>query len=112
MIHASLKIPHIGWNELTIVKNSALFKNIPNKSTVYFVHSYFLSVEHEKHIIATTEYGVEFPVIIGVHNTIGVQFHPEKSGKWGLLLLDNFLQYYGNEERGNEEKRNEEKNVT
>lgn len=99
VIDNSLKIPHIGWNEIDIIQNTALFKNIPNKSSVYFVHSYFLSMEHTEHIIATTEYGESIPAIIGVKKTIGVQFHPEKSGKWGLLLFDNFLHYYGNEEK-------------
>lgn len=98
-IAQGLKIPHMGWNSINITKQDSLFDGVPNYSQVYFVHSYFLLVEDDAYVYATTEYGLQYASVIGTRKTIGVQFHPEKSGKWGLKILDNFLTHYGNEEK-------------
>lgn len=85
-----LKIPHIGWNELTYIHNSPLIENIRLKSQVYFVHSYKTIVHNRQNMVATTEYGDEITAIVGKDNVFGCQFHPEKSGAVGLKILENF----------------------
>jgi glutamine amidotransferase len=84
-----LKIPHIGWNDIAYKNQTKLFKNIPNKSDFYFVHSYHLKTD-EDIITSTTEYGFNFISSIQKENIYAVQFHPEKSQKVGLELLKNF----------------------
>lgn len=84
-----LKVPHVGWNSLKIEKNDALFRDIPNGSYMYFVHSYYLKTE-EDIVAATTDYGVEIHASIQKKNLFACQFHPEKSGEAGLRLLQNF----------------------
>ena len=83
----SLKVPHMGWNELQIKKNNFLTKNINEGSYVYFIHSYY-AVTEEEYLVATTDYQVTVPAIVQNKNVIGMQFHPEKSGNVGLLLLE------------------------
>jgi glutamine amidotransferase len=90
-IDETIKVPHMGWNTLSIVKESALLKNIPSDSTFYFVHSYFLKCNHRSDILAQTEYGISFISAIEKENIFAVQFHPEKSHDVGLQLLSNFL---------------------
>lgn len=85
----SLKIPHMGWNELEILRDGTLFKDLPAQPHYYFVHSYKLK-EITEEVIAVTEYGVKIPAIVRKDNVIGFQFHPEKSGDNGLKLLENF----------------------
>ncbi len=84
-----LKVPHVGWNSLKIEKDAALFRDIPNGSYMYFVHSYYLKTE-EDIVAATTDYGVEIHASIQKKNLFACQFHPEKSGEAGLRLLQNF----------------------
>lgn len=84
------KIPHIGWNRLNLKKNSKIFEGIPPNVYFYFVHSYYVKPE-EDIVLATTFYGEEFPSAVAKDNIFGVQFHPEKSGKWGLKFLSNFV---------------------
>ena len=84
-----LKVPHIGWNKVELIKESPLTKNIPNNSFFYFVHSYYLETESE-FVLGQTAYEINFPAIIQKDNFYAVQFHPEKSGEWGLKLLANF----------------------
>lgn len=84
-----LKVPHMGWNKVEFVKESPLVKNIPSNSFFYFVHSYYLETNDE-FIIGTTAYESNFPAIIQKDNFYAVQFHPERSGEWGLKLLANF----------------------
>lgn len=84
-----LKVPHMGWNKVEFIKESPLTIGIPNDSFFYFVHSYYLETE-DKFIIGKTAYGINFPAIIQKNNFYAVQFHPEKSGEWGLKLLANF----------------------
>ena len=80
------KVPHMGWNDLTIKQDKPVTKNIQNGDYVYFVHSFYAKTS-EEYIVATTEYGVTIPAIVQNGNVIGMQFHPEKSGEVGLKLL-------------------------
>ncbi len=86
-----LRIPHMGWNALSIRKRDPLFLHVPNGAMVYFVHSYFPVPEDESVIAATTEHGTEFVSAIAIDNLFGTQFHPEKSSKVGLQILQNFV---------------------
>ncbi len=85
-----LKIPHMGWNRLDIVRPDPITANLGEDPTVYFVHSYYLETEEPEMILATAEYGIAVPALIRKDNLIGMQFHPEKSGSAGLRLLQNF----------------------
>ena len=85
------KLPHIGWNEITITKNSNIFKNIDNKSHMYFVHSYEFVPEEKSVISSTTDYSTSIVCSVEKENIFGTQFHPEKSDKLGLKLIENFL---------------------
>lgn len=85
-----LKIPHIGWNSLDIVKKDGIFKGIENNAYVYFVHSYFLTAKNPEIVAARTNYGVQIDAAIEWENVSATQFHPEKSGEVGLKILKNF----------------------
>ncbi len=84
-----LKVPQMGWNKVEIIKESSLTANIPNNSFFYFVHSYYLETRPEL-VIGQTIYDITFPAIVQKDNFYATQFHPEKSGKWGMKLLSNF----------------------
>jgi len=86
-----LPLPHIGWNDIQIKKETPILNNIDQIKDFYFVHSFCFEAENEENIIATTNYGSEFTSIIQKENIIGVQFHPEKSQKLGMLLIKNFI---------------------
>jgi len=88
---ASLKIPHMGWNELKIVQRHALLDGIESGAHAYFVHSYHFVPALPDDLIATTDYGQILTAMIGNENIAGTQFHPEKSQATGLKLLSNFL---------------------
>lgn len=90
-IDKSLKIPHIGWNALSIKKESPLFKYLKNGDHVYFVHSYFAK-DCDESLLATTEYGKELTAAVAYKNIYGCQFHPEKSGDIGLKILKAFCE--------------------
>ena len=85
------KLPHIGWNQINIVKDSKIYKNIENNSHMYFVHSYELIPEDKNIISATTDYSSKIVCSIEKGNIFGTQFHPEKSDKMGLRILENFI---------------------
>lgn len=85
-----LRIPHVGWNNIKIRRESPLLKNIPDGTRFYFTHSYHFTDTDENDIIATTDYGYDFPSIIGRGNIYGTQFHPEKSHLIGLDIYKNF----------------------
>ena len=85
------KLPHIGWNEINIVKDSKIFKDIKNNSHMYFVHSYEFIPEDKKLISATTDYSSNIVGSVENENLFGTQFHPEKSDKIGLKIIDNFI---------------------
>jgi len=88
----NLKIPHMGWNNIVLKRESSLFKDMPEDSRFYFVHSYHLICNNEKDVVAKTFYGYEFASIVQKENIYGVQFHPEKSHKFGMKLLKNFAE--------------------
>ncbi len=85
------KLPHIGWNQINIVKESKIFKNIENNAHMYFVHSYEFIPEDKSVISATTDYSSKIVCAVERDNLFGTQFHPEKSDKIGLKVIDNFL---------------------
>jgi len=86
-----LKLPHMGWNNTEIINNSSKMKFITENKDFYFVHSYFFDCSNKQNIIGITNYGLDFPSIVGEENIYGVQFHPEKSSAQGLELIYNFL---------------------
>ena len=86
-----LKIPHMGWNSLDIKESATLFKNIKENPYVYFVHSYYLRADDENEVMATTNYSVNIHASVERGNVFACQFHPEKSGSFGLGILDNFI---------------------
>ena len=85
------KLPHIGWNQINIVKDSKIFKNVENNSHMYFVHSYEFIPEDKNVISATTDYSSNIVCSVEKENIFGTQFHPEKSDKLGLKIINNFL---------------------
>ena len=85
------KLPHIGWNQINIVKDSNIFKDIENNSHMYFVHSYEFIPEDKNVISATTNYSSKIVCSVEKVNIFGTQFHPEKSDKLGLKIIDNFI---------------------
>ena len=85
------KLPHIGWNEISIMKDSRIFKGIENKSHMYFVHSYEFIPADKSVISATTEYSSNVVCSVQKENIFGTQFHPEKSDKLGLKIIENFI---------------------
>ena len=85
------KLPHIGWNEINIVKDSMIFRDIENNSHMYFVHSYEFIPEDKRVISATTDYSSSIVCSVEKENIFGTQFHPEKSDKIGLKIIENFI---------------------
>jgi imidazole glycerol-phosphate synthase subunit HisH len=85
------KVPHMGWNKLEFVTSSPLLKNV-KEDYVYFVHSYYVDAKNSEVLLAKTSYHEEVSAIVGKENIFGMQFHPEKSSKLGMALLNNFLQ--------------------
>jgi imidazole glycerol-phosphate synthase subunit HisH len=85
-----LKIPHMGWNSLEFAQPSRIFEGVPEGSSVYFVHSYYVVPEDESVIAARTEHGTSFVSAVAKNNLFATQFHPEKSQSVGLRLLTNF----------------------
>ena len=85
------KLPHIGWNQIDIIKESKIFRNIENNSHMYFVHSYEFIPEDINVISATTDYSSNIVCSVEKENIFGTQFHPEKSDKIGLKIIDNFM---------------------
>ena len=92
---AGLKIPHMGWNSLTVKKGSRLFEGIEENPYVYFVHSYYLNAADKSIVAAQTEYGVTIDAAVERGNVFATQFHPEKSGETGLKILKNFVDIAG-----------------
>lgn len=88
----NLKVPHMGWNQLKQVNShSPLLKDIPDNAFVYFCHSYYPQTQDARTIAATTEYGKDFTSLVWQDNIYGTQFHPEKSQRIGLKILENFV---------------------
>ncbi len=86
-----LSVPHIGWNGITAHQSSILFNGLTGNEKFYFVHSYHVAPASDEHILTTTDYGYKYVSAVQKDNIIATQFHPEKSGKAGLKILDNFL---------------------
>ena len=96
----TVKIPHLGWNQVKIAPSPKLwrvgdkiFNGLPDQAYFYFVHSYYVEPEDKDIIKATTSYGLEFTSVIARDNIWGIQFHPEKSSRGGLKILENFCRY-------------------
>ncbi|MDD5168720.1 MAG: imidazole glycerol phosphate synthase subunit HisH [Syntrophales bacterium] len=92
---STLKIPHMGWNEVSFMKHHPVFKGIDKGAAFYFVHSYYPTPEDPAWILGLTDYGQSFCSIVAHKNLVAVQFHPEKSGKPGLKILENFCRWGG-----------------
>ncbi len=90
----SVKIPHIGWNQLWINKSSGVFKDIKEGDFVYFVHSYYVDPVDKSIVSTYTDYGIDYASSIELENIVGLQFHPEKSQEVGLKILSNFKSKY------------------
>ncbi len=87
-----LRIPHMGWNTVEFQQDSCLFKEMYEEPRFYFVHSYFVKCKSQKSVLATTHYGIEFASGIIRDNIYGLQFHPEKSHKFGMRVFKNFVE--------------------
>ncbi|QCN95525.1 imidazole glycerol phosphate synthase subunit HisH [Azospirillum argentinense] len=87
----TLKIPHMGWNELDVCREHPVLTGLPERAHAYFVHSYRFAVERPEDVIASADYGGAFAAVVGRDNLVGTQFHPEKSQETGLALVANFL---------------------
>ncbi len=86
-----LKVPHMGWNQVKQTIKHQVFKGIPDGANFYFVHSYYVDPQDKSVIAGTTDYGIPFGSVIIKDNLVATQFHPEKSGNWGLRMYANFL---------------------
>ena len=92
-MNKKIKLPHMGWNEIEFKKDCFLFSNIKNKSHMYFIHSYEFMTKQKDCVVATANYGNSITVSVAKENIVGTQFHPEKSQKNGLIILENFLKW-------------------
>jgi glutamine amidotransferase len=90
---AGLKVPHMGWNQVEHRGDLALFDGVPSGAHFYFVHSYYPEIAEPSLAVATCTYGVTFPAAIGRGGLFATQFHPEKSQRWGIRLLENFAAF-------------------
>ena len=90
----TVKRPHMGWNQVQILNNDLLFRDIPQDSFFYFVHSFYADPMQSEVVSGVTDYGIEFCSALSFDNVNAVQFHPEKSGLIGLQIYDNFLKYF------------------
>jgi len=93
-----LKVPHMGWNQVSQEKAHPLWNEIPDQSRFYFVHSYYVDAKDKSVIAGATNYGVDFSASISKENIFAVQFHPEKSHRAGLTLLANFARWNGDDQ--------------
>jgi glutamine amidotransferase len=92
---APLKIPHMGWNRVRFLQYHPVFTGLPEGAEYYFVHSYYPDPAEPTMVLGVTDHGIEFPSAIGRRNLVATQFHPEKSGRFGLQILENFLAWDG-----------------
>jgi glutamine amidotransferase len=93
-LNAAHKVPHMGWTETRLAKPSRLFKGMYEEPRFYFVHSYYAEPADGRNVLAYAHYGYDFPAALEFENILGVQFHPEKSHKFGLKLMENFISGY------------------
>jgi imidazole glycerol-phosphate synthase subunit HisH len=87
---ANLKVPHMGWNRVTPMAKNLLIEDLPEEARFYFVHSYYVKTQKPENIVLEATYGVSFAAAIQSNNILGTQFHPEKSHRFGMKLLENF----------------------
>ncbi len=87
----SMKVPHMGWNNLEIKKSGKILEGVKDGAWVYFVHSYRVKPVNDDIITAESDYGIKVPAVVEQNNFMGTQFHPEKSGKVGKIMIQNFL---------------------
>lgn len=92
-VDKKLKVPHVGWNDVNVLKDAPILSGIKNNSDFYFVHSYHLVCKDKENILGVSDYGGEFTAMINKDNIVAAQFHPEKSQRDGLKLLKNFLEW-------------------
>lgn len=85
-----LRVPHMGWNHAAPTKSNPLFEELDEDARFYFVHSYYAAADNDAHVLAKTEYGTRFASAVVNGNVYGTQFHPEKSHRFGMRLLENF----------------------
>jgi glutamine amidotransferase len=90
LLNTAVDVPHMGWNNVAPVKESGLLRGLDSDSRFYFLHSYYFQTNNTADVIAVTDYGGPFACAISSDNVFGVQFHPEKSHRWGIRLLENF----------------------
>jgi len=93
----SLKIPHMGWNNVEFRRSHPVFRDISPAAEFYFVHSYYPAPSDESTVLGKTDYGINFCSVLAVKNLVAMQFHPEKSGRPGLQILRNFCKWRGND---------------
>ena len=86
------ELPHVGWNSISIKNSSNILKGIPNNTDFYFVHNFAYHSINDEYVIAEANYGINFPAVITKEHIWATQFHPEKSSKWGLKIIKNFLE--------------------
>jgi glutamine amidotransferase len=91
-----LKIPHMGWNNVTLYRDHPVFNDVSKDAEFYFVHSYYPAPSDESVVLGITDYGIKFCSVLAVKNLVAMQFHPEKSGHPGLQILRNFCAWRGN----------------
>ena len=91
ILPTSMKVPHMGWNNLEIKKSGKILEGVKNNDWVYFVHSYRVKPTNNDVITAESDYGIKVPAVVEQGNFFGTQFHPEKSGKVGRTMIQNFL---------------------
>ena len=91
-VDKSLKVPHMGWNRVCPKNEDTLFKNMYKEPRFYFVHTYYFKCNNDDEVLSTTDYGGDFVSAVNKENIYGVQFHPEKSHKFGMKLFENFSQ--------------------
>jgi glutamine amidotransferase len=92
----ALKIPHMGWNSVTLRRSHPVFKDVSPDAEFYFVHSYYPAPSDDATVLGTTDYGMTFCSVLAINNLVAMQFHPEKSGRPGLQILRNFCAWRGN----------------
>ena len=91
ILPSSMKVPHMGWNNLEIKKSGKILEGVKDSTWVYFVHSYMVKPTNNDVITAESDYGIKVPAVVEQGNFFGTQFHPEKSGKVGKIMIQNFL---------------------
>ncbi|MEX0657224.1 MAG: imidazole glycerol phosphate synthase subunit HisH [Nitrosopumilaceae archaeon] len=91
LLPKNMKIPHMGWNNIQIKQQSKILEGVKDRSWVYFVHSYRVKPKNETIVVADADYGIQVPAVVEENTFFGTQFHPEKSGQVGAMMIQNFL---------------------